>query len=139
MTTTFPTPARLLETDIGPLGMPSARKAALKAIASAAISDPELFQPYGIPQEAIARLRAIPGIGEWTAQYIALRALSDTDAFPATDIGLLRGIARIDGIRPVMAHLVTRAEPWRPWRAYAAQHLWAADALTAEHSRGAYA
>jgi len=72
-------------------------------------------------------LRAVPGIGEWTVQYIALRALRDPDAFPATDVGLLRGAAE-DTVRPTPAALVARAEAWRPWRAYAAQHLWCAAA-----------
>ena len=81
------------------------------------------------------RLRAIRGIGEWTAQYIALRAVRETDAFPASDIGLLRGAA-LNGTRPSPTELNGRAEPWRPWRAYAAQHLWAADAAV-QAQRGA--
>ncbi|MDQ2947743.1 MAG: 3-methyladenine DNA glycosylase 2, partial [Acidobacteriota bacterium] len=63
--------------------------------------------------------------GEWSAQYIALRALRETDAFPASDLGLLQGIASEFGRRPEPAELLRRAESWRPWRAYAAQHLWA--------------
>src|SRR3546814_12417859 len=74
-------------------------------------------------------------IGEWTAQYIALRALRETDAFPASDIGLLRGAGGRNGPRPTPADLHVRAEPWRPWRAYAAQHLWAADAAAREIGR----
>ena len=73
--------------------MPRRARAALKALAEAAIADPQLFRPFGTVEEAIARLRAIRGVGEWTAQYIALRALRETDAFPASDIGLLRGAA----------------------------------------------
>jgi AraC family transcriptional regulator of adaptative response / DNA-3-methyladenine glycosylase II len=69
-------------------------------------------------------LRALPGIGEWTAQYIAMRALREPDAFPAADIGLLRAMTGRDGERPTPASLLARAEHWRPWRAYAAQHLW---------------
>ncbi|HXP07124.1 MAG TPA: hypothetical protein VN828_01450, partial [Acidobacteriaceae bacterium] len=69
---------------------------------------------------------------EWTAQYIALRALREMDAFPASDIGLLRGAEIIDGNRPSSAKLLSRAEAWRPWRAYAAQHLWAANATTSQ-------
>ncbi|HEX7969043.1 MAG TPA: AlkA N-terminal domain-containing protein, partial [Stellaceae bacterium] len=124
----FPSPERLAAADLSGLGMPGARRAALKALAEAAATDPQLFRPFGTIDEAIARLRTIRGIGEWTAQYIALRALRETDAFPASDIGLLRGAAVIDGTRPTPAGLLDRAEPWRPWRAYAAQHLWAADA-----------
>ena len=107
--------------------MPNARKQALIALAEAAQRDPSLFQPQGTVEETVARLRAIRGIGDWTAHYIALRAVRETDAFPASDIGLLRGAA-VNGARPSPAGLQDRAETWRPWRAYAAQHLWAADA-----------
>ena len=123
----FPSPERVAAADLGALGMPAARRSALKALAEAALSDGDLFRPLGTVDEAIARLRAIRGVGEWTAQYIALRALRETDAFPAGDVGLLRGAAT-RGRRPTRAALLQRAEHWRPWRAYAAQHLWAADA-----------
>jgi AraC family transcriptional regulator of adaptative response / DNA-3-methyladenine glycosylase II len=82
-----------------------------------------LFEPLATVTETVARLRAIPGVGEWTAQYIALRAAREPDAFPATDVGLLRGATR-GGKRPTPDQLLERAERWRPWRAYAAQHLW---------------
>ncbi|MCE9666263.1 helix-turn-helix domain-containing protein [Myxococcus stipitatus] len=123
----FPSAARVAAADLGPLGMPSARKAALKALAEAALADPLLFHPFGTVEEGISRLRAIRGVGEWTAQYIALRALRETDAFPASDVALLRSAADDDGARPTPEALLVRSEPWRPWRAYAAQHLWAAD------------
>jgi AraC family transcriptional regulator of adaptative response / DNA-3-methyladenine glycosylase II len=108
--------------------MPNTRKRALLALAEAVLADPLLFQPLGTVEETVARLRTIRGVGEWTAQYIALRAVREPDAFPASDIGLLRGAAIRGGLRPSPAELNGRAEPWRPWRAYAAQHLWAADA-----------
>jgi AraC family transcriptional regulator of adaptative response / DNA-3-methyladenine glycosylase II len=122
----FPTAKRLAKEPIG-LGMPAARLATLKALAEAATADPNLFRAFGTIEEAITQLRTIPGIGEWTAQYIALRALREMDAFPSTDIGLLRSIGKLDGKRRTSAELLVRAEAWRPWRAYAAQHLWAAD------------
>ena len=122
---TFPSAERVASADLGSLGMPGARRSALTALAEAAVADPQLFRPFGTIEEAIARLRTIRGIGEWTAQYIAIRALRETDAFPASDIGLLRGAADRTGTRPTPADLLRRAEPWRPWRAYAAQHLWA--------------
>ncbi|MEO3432955.1 AlkA N-terminal domain-containing protein [Inquilinus sp. CAU 1745] len=124
----FPTAAQVAAADLSPMGMPGARKTALIAVAEAALANPLLFQPQGTVEETVARLRAIRGIGDWTAHYIALRAVRETDAFPASDIGLLRGAARPDGARPSPAELSGLAEPWRPWRAYAAQHLWAADA-----------
>jgi AraC family transcriptional regulator of adaptative response / DNA-3-methyladenine glycosylase II len=111
--------------------MPAARRASLLALARASVEDANLFRPFGTVEEAIERLRAIRGVGEWTAQYIALRALREPDAFPASDLGLLRGAALSAGERPRPAELLKRAEPWRPWRAYAAQHLWAADAARA--------
>jgi AraC family transcriptional regulator of adaptative response / DNA-3-methyladenine glycosylase II len=129
----FPTAAQVRTADLTALGMPNARKTALVAMAEAALSDPLLFQPLGTVEETVARLRAIRGVGEWTAQYIALRAVRETDAFPASDIGLLRGAASGTGTRPSVAELQDRAEPWRPWRAYAAQHLWAADAAARPH------
>jgi AraC family transcriptional regulator of adaptative response / DNA-3-methyladenine glycosylase II len=108
--------------------MPQARQLSLKALAEAAAADPSLFHLFRTIEEAIARLRAIRGIGEWTAQYIAIRALRQMDAFPASDVALLRGAAMIDGAGTTSASLLRRAESWRPWRAYAAQHLWAAGA-----------
>jgi AraC family transcriptional regulator of adaptative response / DNA-3-methyladenine glycosylase II len=87
--------------------------------------------------EAVARLRELPGIGEWTAQYIAMRELREPDAFPATDIGLLRAMAGADGRRPTPAELLARAERWRPWRAYAAVHLWTAGSAAMAESDAA--
>ena len=134
----FPTAECLSHADLSGLGMPGARRAALKALAEAAVADPNLFRPFGTLEEAIARFRTIRGVGEWTAQYIALRALRETDAFPASDLGLLRGAAAKDGTRPTPAGLLDRAEPWRPWRAYAAQHLWASGAPADAISRNAH-
>ncbi len=124
----FPTAKRLASASSIGLAMPAARSLALKAVAEAALADPNLFRPFGNIEETVARLRTIRGIGEWTAQYIALRAIREMDAFPATDIGLLRSAASIDGKLTNPKSLLHRAESWRPWRAYAAQHLWAAEA-----------
>jgi len=128
LTHVFPTAKRLALAKSIDLGMPSARQTSLKALAEATVADPNLFRPFGTIEEAITRLRTIRGVGEWTAQYIALRAIREMDAFPASDIGLLRCAAKMDGARSTSASLLNRAESWRPWRAYAAQHLWAADA-----------
>lgn len=123
----FPTPRQVLDADLDGMGMPGARIATLRAVASAAIEDARLFD-RGITIEAtVARLRAIRGIGEWTAHYIAMRACGEPDAFPSSDIGLLRGGADRHGRRPLPADLLVRAEAWRPWRAYAAHQLWAHD------------
>jgi AraC family transcriptional regulator of adaptative response / DNA-3-methyladenine glycosylase II len=126
----FPSPAEVARADLSPLGMPGARKQALHAIAAAALADPRLFEPADTIDDTVARLRTIRGVGDWTAHYIALRAAREPDAFPAADVGLLRGAAR-RGQRPTPAALTARAETWRPWRTYAAQHLWAADAARA--------
>ena len=134
----FPTAKRLAATASIGLGMPGARLVSLKALAEATVADPNLFRPFGTIEEAIARLRTIRGIGEWTAQYIALRAIREMDAFPSSDIGLLRGAETIDGTRSTAAGLLERAESWRPWRAYAAQHLWAADAHVISTNRSSH-
>ena len=129
LTHLFPSAACVANANLGLLGMPAARRTTLQSLAQAAAADPELFEARGAMEEALARLRMIQGIGAWTAEYIALRALREPDAFPASDVGLLRGVAGLSGTRPTDAGLLDRAEPWRPWRAYAAQHLWAAEAL----------
>jgi AraC family transcriptional regulator of adaptative response / DNA-3-methyladenine glycosylase II len=124
----FPTAAQVASADLEAIGMPSARRRAIAATARAALADPHLFESLGTVEETVARLRAIPGVGDWTAQYIALRAAGEPDAFPSSDVGLLRGAAGACGSRPSPTELLARAERWRPWRAYAAQHLWTADA-----------
>jgi AraC family transcriptional regulator of adaptative response / DNA-3-methyladenine glycosylase II len=127
LTHTFPTPARIAHADLSELGMPSARAAALSSLAAAAAADGRLFSPRETLEAAIAKLRGLRGVGEWTAQYIAMRALREPDAFPAADIGLVRAMSKLDGKRPSASTLLARAEAWRPWRAYGAQHLWSAD------------
>ena len=121
----FPSPARLAKADLAELGMPSARAIAATSLARSIVADPAIFSRSASLEDATAKLRALPGIGEWTAQYIAMRELREPDAFPAADIGLLRAMATADGRRPSPAELLSRAERWRPWRAYAALHLWA--------------
>lgn len=125
LTHVFPTPAALAEADLTSLGMPRSRAATLSRVAAAAIADPDLFGARCDLDEAIGKLRSIRGVGEWTAQYIALRQLREPDAFPAADIGLMRALANDAGRRPSAPELLARAQAWRPWRAYAAQHLWA--------------
>ncbi len=124
LTSVFPTPERLARADLGSLGMPRARAAAISGVAAAAVADPDLFRRGDSLDASVARLSSLPGIGEWSAQYIAMRALREPDAFPAADVGLLRALTGPDGRRPTPAAALARAEAWRPWRAYAAQHLW---------------
>jgi AraC family transcriptional regulator of adaptative response / DNA-3-methyladenine glycosylase II len=128
----FPDPARVAAADLSTMPMPKARIASLCALAEAAKKNPKLLDPTGTFDETLERLVALPGFGPWTAQYWALRALRDSDAFPAADVGLLRHPAVADnGGRPTPKALLARAEAWRPWRAYAAQHLWTSDAEAA--------
>jgi AraC family transcriptional regulator of adaptative response / DNA-3-methyladenine glycosylase II len=137
LTRLFPKPERLVGQDIASLGMPRARGAALEALARTVAADPAIFAPRADLESAIAALSALPGVGEWTAQYIALRELRETDAFPHADVALMRALADEEGRRPTAQQLLARAEAWRPWRAYAAQHLWAADAARMSQTQSA--
>jgi AraC family transcriptional regulator, regulatory protein of adaptative response / DNA-3-methyladenine glycosylase II len=126
LTHVFPRPERLAWAPLTTLGMPRMRAATLTSLAAAVAEDPRVLGAGRSVAECVAQLRALPGIGDWTAQYIAMRELREPDAFPAGDIGLLRALADAEGKRPTSRELLARAEHWRPWRAYAAQHLWAA-------------
>ncbi|MEV0233295.1 Ada metal-binding domain-containing protein [Nonomuraea sp. NPDC050786] len=113
----FPTPAELLDTDLTGLGLTNRRIATLKHLADRlAIGHIDLDGGQD-PAEAVAALLEVPGIGPWTASYIALRALRDPDAWPAGDLVLRKRMACL-GIPD------DHIERWRPWRAYAALHLW---------------
>jgi len=104
---------------IARLGMPGARARAVIALARA-VADGELdLLPNADIEATLEKLRALPGIGEWTAQYIAMRALAWPDAFPHTDLGVMKALHLSDARRVLAA-----AEAWRPWRAYAVMHLW---------------
>jgi AraC family transcriptional regulator of adaptative response / DNA-3-methyladenine glycosylase II len=135
LTHVFPPPERLIKADIAALGMPRSRALALSSLAGAVAADPAIFGPARGLEEAIAKLRSLSGIGEWTAQYIAMRELREPDAFPAADIGLMRALAGPDGRRPTPVELLARAESWRPWRAYAALHLWGHDSRTPSETK----
>jgi DNA-3-methyladenine glycosylase II len=124
ITHVFPTPEVLAAADLATLGMPKARGRTLSGVAQALLDDPELFSAKASLKEGVARLVALPGIGDWTAQYIAMRQLREADAFASGDIGLINALVALEG-GPVSARqLLARAEGWRPLRAYAAQHLW---------------
>ena len=125
----FPSAARMAAADISSLGMPKARIAALQALAKAVAAEPKLIEPAGSYDETVAKLLALPGFGRSAALRRALRALRDSDAFPAADVGLLRSPAvATGGKRPTPKALLELAERWRPWRAYAALHLWSSEA-----------
>lgn len=129
LTHLFPTPERLAEVDIAALGlMPGARARAISSLARSVIADSSLLRPGRSLDQSVERLCAVPGIGPWTAQYVAMRALRESDAFMPTDVGLQRAAADEAGLRPTPAELSARAEAWRPWRSYACLHLWTGDA-----------
>jgi len=108
------------------LKIPRARVAALAGLAAVAKADPHLFDPRRDLEETVTHLRKLPGIGEWTAQYIAMRVLGESDAFLAGDVGVQNKFA-LYGPRLTAPELLLHAERWRPWRAYAVLHLWMAD------------
>ena len=117
LTHLFPSPATVARGDLSGLGL-TAKRAATVTNLAAEVADGrlELDAPLGV-EDFVERLVALPGIGPWTAHYAAMRALGETDGFPASDLGLKHAAPGVD--------LASRAETWRPWRAYAALHLWA--------------
>jgi AraC family transcriptional regulator of adaptative response / DNA-3-methyladenine glycosylase II len=115
---------------VAAIGMPRARATALVGIADAVQRGglPELVDGWSAdPEATIRRLRALPGIGDWTAHYIAMRALRWPDAFPDGDLVLRQSAGGVTA-----RQLRALAESWRPWRAYAAQHLWSQAGTTHE-------
>jgi AraC family transcriptional regulator of adaptative response / DNA-3-methyladenine glycosylase II len=122
LTTLFPTAARVADlppSRIARLGMPGARARTVVALARAVDGGRLVLAPNADVEATLDALRALPGIGDWTAQYIAMRALSWPDAFPHTDLGVMKALGET-GARRVLA----AGEAWRPWRAYAVMHLW---------------
>lgn len=118
----FPEPGVLAGGDLTGLGLPESRARTIQAFAAAVTDGLVVLDASRGLDETVARLCAVPGIGEWTANYIAMRGLGEPDAFPASDLGLRRVAG---GGQPLSAaDLAARAERWRPWRAYAATHLW---------------
>jgi AraC family transcriptional regulator of adaptative response / DNA-3-methyladenine glycosylase II len=124
LTHLFPTPEALADADIERVGMPGARAAAVRTLAREVASGQLTLASGADLDSAVARLTALPGVGAWTAQYVAMRALGEPDAFPTGDLGLRQALANGSG-PPTARALERRAEAWRPWRAYAAMHLWA--------------
>jgi AraC family transcriptional regulator of adaptative response / DNA-3-methyladenine glycosylase II len=113
----FPTPHVLAAADLEGLGLTTRRAATLRTLASAVATEELILDAPRGPDEFAARMMALPGIGPWTAQYVALRAFGEPDAFPLGDLGLKHALPDID--------LAARSAAWSPWRGYAALHLWA--------------
>jgi AraC family transcriptional regulator of adaptative response / DNA-3-methyladenine glycosylase II len=114
----FPSPELLADADVASIGLPGARAAAIRALAREVARGGLRLEPAADPDAAREALLALPGVGEWTAAYVAMRALREPDAFPAGDLGLRRALGVAAG------ELARRSEAWRPWRAYAAMLLW---------------
>ncbi len=137
LTHLFPTAAALAEADLIDIGLTGARAATVRAVARALLEGSVDFRVDRTLDDFVARWTAVPGIGPWTAQYIAMRALGHPDAFPAGDLVLQKAVPT-DGSWLTARALAARAEAWRPWRAYAVIHLWreaAAPASTAPAPR----
>lgn len=119
----FPTPEALAGADLAGIGMPGKRVETLQRFAAACASGALALHIDDGADDLVKRLCALPGIGPWTAEYVALRAFGDPDAFPTADLGLLK--SPVWGAEGITAReLQRRAEAWRPWRAYAAVYLW---------------
>jgi AraC family transcriptional regulator of adaptative response / DNA-3-methyladenine glycosylase II len=126
LTHIFPRPERLAAADPATFGLPRARATAVGSLAAALAEDAQVFSSGRCLGDSVKRLMALPGVGEWTAQYIAMRELREPDAFPAGDLALRKALARMERRTLTRRELLARADAWRPWRAYAAQHLWSA-------------
>jgi AraC family transcriptional regulator of adaptative response / DNA-3-methyladenine glycosylase II len=123
----FPRPEVLAEADLTTLGITRPRAKAIATLATAVAENPQLLTHFQTLDDAIHTLCQLPGIGEWTAHYIAMRALREPDAFPATDLGLLRAMNAL-GQPVTKSQFMELSQAWRPWRGYAAMHLWSLDA-----------
>jgi AraC family transcriptional regulator, regulatory protein of adaptative response / DNA-3-methyladenine glycosylase II len=136
LTHLFPRPEVLALADLSSVGIRGARAAALRALAHAVSKGEITFEAAKTLEETLSRLRAVGGIGDLEAHYIALRASGEPDAFPFTALGLRRSVG--NGRSPASpTELLRMADSWRPWRAYAAMYLWAADMEESNHRRGA--
>ncbi len=123
LTHLFPTPSALAQADVASIGLPRARGETLRALASAVRDQTISLDMPPSPEAEREKLAAIPGIGPWTVEYIALRAFGEPDAFPASDLALRKAL-REGGESPSERAVLALAEPFRPFRAYAAMHLW---------------
>jgi AraC family transcriptional regulator, regulatory protein of adaptative response / DNA-3-methyladenine glycosylase II len=119
LTRLFPAPEVLAEAPLARVGLTKSRAQTIRLLARAVCDGRIRFEAVADTEDFLARLCEIPGIGRWTAQYVAMRALGEPDAFPSSDLGLLRAL---DLGEP--REVDRRAESWRPWRAYAAMYLW---------------
>ncbi|MGZ6544185.1 MAG: DNA-3-methyladenine glycosylase family protein, partial [Actinomycetota bacterium] len=118
----FPTAEQLAASSLS-FGLTTARAATLRRLAELVASGDLDLSGTADREATTERLLAVPGIGPWTAAYIAMRALQDPDAFPVGDLGVRQGFVAL-GLPPAPADTLAYAERWRPWRSYAVMHLW---------------
>jgi len=125
LTRLFPTPAQLAEVPLESVGVIRARADAIRGLAKAVIDDPSLVDPGAGLEADLLRWQALPGVGPWTAQLVAMRVLREPDALPAGDLGLRKAITPPGASPRSAAELESLLEDCRPYRAYAAVRLWA--------------
>jgi AraC family transcriptional regulator of adaptative response / DNA-3-methyladenine glycosylase II len=124
LTHVFPRAAAIAAADLSRLGVPQTRRATLHALADAVARGRLTLDPGADRAETYQRLLALPGIGEWTAGYILMRALGDPDTFLPSDLGIKKAGERL-GLGDNARTLAEHASAWRPWRTYATHHMWA--------------
>ena len=124
LTHLFPHAASIADADLARLGVPATRRATLRAVARAVADGTLALDPGADRTETYHQLVQLPGIGEWTAGYIVMRALGDPDTFLASDLGIKKAVARL-GIGSNARAISDHAAAWRPWRSYATHQLWA--------------
>jgi AraC family transcriptional regulator of adaptative response / DNA-3-methyladenine glycosylase II len=122
LTRIFPGAEKLLRARFNDMGIVGSRVESIRRLSQAVVNGELDFDPAQDPEEFCKALMAIRGIGQWTAQYISMRALKNPDAFPESDLGLIKAIKYPHRVSP--RELLAKAEDWRPWRAYAAMLLW---------------
>ncbi|TME87546.1 MAG: DNA-3-methyladenine glycosylase 2 family protein [Chloroflexi bacterium] len=124
LTHLFPHAASIADADLARLGVPATRRATLRAVARAVADGTLALDPGADRTETYQQLVRLPGIGEWTAGYIVMRALGDPDTFLPSDLGIKKAVARL-GIGSNARAISDHAAAWRPWRSYATHQLWA--------------
>ena len=129
LTHTFPSTEQLTDIDPVHLAVPATRRRTITGLIAALADGSVVLNPGCDWEAARSQLLALPGIGPWTAEVIAMRGLGDPDAFPASDLGLRMAAEQL-GLPGDHRELAARSQQWRPWRSYATQHLW----TTLDHS-----
>jgi AraC family transcriptional regulator of adaptative response / DNA-3-methyladenine glycosylase II len=134
LTHVFPTPDAIAAADLSGFGLTRARAGALRTFAAAVADGSLALESSASLDDGVAKLTALPGIGAWTAQYIAMRGLGEPDAFPASDLGVRKALAT-NGRLPSERETLAAAQAWRPWRGYAVIALWTRPSSARPRSR----